>query len=63
MEFHGVSFAILNGLFFLNLELQEPFIGFVRPASVLINATLLCVVFQFTAEKFKISPVQLSTVT
>lgn len=52
------TFAILNGLFFLNLQLQEPFMGFVRPASVLINETLLCVVFQFTAEKFKISPVQ-----
>lgn len=35
-----------------HLELQEPFTGFAKPASVLINETFLCVIFQFTAETF-----------
>lgn len=38
----------------VHLELQKPFTGFVKPATVLMYETLLWVIFQFSTEKFKI---------
>lgn len=53
-NFYHFKWSIFN---FLgeHLELQKPFTGFVKTASVLINETLLRVILQFSAEKFKIS--------
>lgn len=52
-NFYHFKWSILN---FLgeHLELQKPFTGFVKPASVLIDETLLRVILQFSAEKFSL---------
>lgn len=50
------TFIILNALFFYflceHLELQEPFTGFVKPASVLKNKALLWVIFKTCSKKW-----------